>query len=489
VEKQKKMAETRKIILEVDVNDSDVGALRRELDKTAESFSKVDKEAGKTAKSIDDVKDNGGAIAILDSLTGGLATRFRDAYEASSLFNVSLKSMRTALIATGIGALVVSIGLMVAYWDEIQDAITGVNAKLEKQLEYLNRAQELTQSRLDIIEKELELSELQGKANEELQKQRIALLQKLQEEQQAEIKVLEAKAARLKATGLELKLHERIQRAILNSAQAGLGDRVVAEQKLELSQQYLELQKLINQAKGEELDTSIKLYQVQNPEGSGAEGQENAPVTALNFTPSKARDRVEQYQAYLASLLDAEQGFTDGLNTQANARVHIAEFEAQGRMDAMNEWLGLAQSVSMLIGRETAAGKALAVAATGVSTYLSAQKAYESQLSIPTPDAPIRAALAAGVAVAAGLKNVQAILSVKVPNSGGVSMPSVGGRGGAGGGVPSPQFNVVGSSGVNQLAGVVGDRLAQPVKAYVTMGDVNTAQQLEVDAVRESSLG
>ena len=50
-----------------------------------------------------------------------------------------------------------------------------------------------------------------------------------------------------------------------------------------------------------------------------------------------------------------------------------------------------------------------AVAAALIATYQSAQAAYLSQLTIPTPDAPIRAATAAAVATALGLLNVAKI--------------------------------------------------------------------------------
>lgn len=57
--------------------------------------------------------------------------------------------------------------------------------------------------------------------------------------------------------------------------------------------------------------------------------------------------------------------------------------------------------------------KALASAAALVQTYQAAQAAYLSQLSIPTPSAPFRAAAAAAVATATGLANVAKINAVK----------------------------------------------------------------------------
>jgi len=66
-----------------------------------------------------------------------------------------------------------------------------------------------------------------------------------------------------------------------------------------------------------------------------------------------------------------------------------------------------------------AINKAVSIASTLIQTYQSAQGAYLSQLSIPTPDAPIRAAIAAGIATAAGLVNVATIAKQKFKGSGG----------------------------------------------------------------------
>tara|TARA_R110000796_G_scaffold2870_7_gene11073 strand:- start:2013 stop:3803 length:1791 start_codon:yes stop_codon:yes gene_type:complete len=85
-------------------------------------------------------------------------------------------------------------------------------------------------------------------------------------------------------------------------------------------------------------------------------------------------------------------------------------------------------AVSKLVGENTAAGKAAAIAATTIDTYLGAQKAYTSQLIPGDVSSPIRGAIAAGVAIAGGLANVAAIVKTKTPGTGG---------GGGGGSTPS----------------------------------------------------
>jgi len=87
--------------------------------------------------------------------------------------------------------------------------------------------------------------------------------------------------------------------------------------------------------------------------------------------------------------------------------------ERQARDARLSLAAGAMGALSQLLAqggrRAFEASKALAIAQTVLSTYAAAQKAYESQLAIPTPDAPARAAAAAAIAVAQGMARVMAI--------------------------------------------------------------------------------
>ena len=93
--------------------------------------------------------------------------------------------------------------------------------------------------------------------------------------------------------------------------------------------------------------------------------------------------------------------------------------------------------------------KAFAIASTLISTYFSAQKAFESQIKVADPTAPIRAGIAAAAAVAAGLAKVAAIRSQNFSSSGGGGISSAGaGAGiGAGAGATRPSDTFVGPEG------------------------------------------
>ena len=81
----------------------------------------------------------------------------------------------------------------------------------------------------------------------------------------------------------------------------------------------------------------------------------------------------------------------------------------------------------------------------------------------------------------------EALLSGNGGASGGGSTSPSGGGGGAG--ATAPQFNVVGSTGVNQLAGVIGNKEAAPVQAYVVANNVTTAQSLDRNIIASATLG
>lgn len=130
--------------------------------------------------------------------------------------------------------------------------------------------------------------------------------------------------------------------------------------------------------------------------------------------------RLEQNKANKEELerLEAEHNANlVNINKQASdakKAIDDSEFENKKKIiSATGDILGQASEV---LGQQTAAGKATAVASTTVKTYESATSAYAAMSGIPVIG-PMLGAAAAGVAVAAGLANVKRILSVKVPGA------------------------------------------------------------------------
>ena len=169
------------------------------------------------------------------------------------------------------------------------------------------------------------------------------------------------------------------------------------------------------------------------------------------------------------------------------------ELTNAGKVKIASEGLN---NLASILGEETAAGKAAAIAAATISTFQSATDSYKSLAGIPIIG-PALGFAAAGAAVVSGFAQVKAITKTKVPTLAGRSAPS------GGGGTPSapnlgtpptipslpPDFNAVGSSGTNQLADAIGGQSQQPVQAYVVSGDITTAQSLDRNIVQGATIG
>jgi len=143
-------------------------------------------------------------------------------------------------------------------------------------------------------------------------------------------------------------------------------------------------------------------------------------------------------------------------------------------------------SFSEIAGKETAAGKALAIASTLIQTYQSAQSSYASLAGIPVVG-PALGTAAAGAAVFAGMKQIQNIKKTKVPKGGGGGGASAGGAS-VGAAPAPPSFNVVGASETSVLGDAVASQTNEPVQAYVVSNDITTAQSLENNIVEGATI-
>jgi hypothetical protein len=148
----------------------------------------------KETKSLNDgLLQNGGAMGLLSAATGGLAMDFKDGIEAVEGLGISMKGLRGAIIATGIGALAILVLELVTNWEKWSDVIDGSKSKLEavnKELDVTRQRYEDLQYAGDLA---IEIMELEGKSLEEIAKQRRAnfeeqrenLIQQLELEKEA----------------------------------------------------------------------------------------------------------------------------------------------------------------------------------------------------------------------------------------------------------------------------------------------------------------
>ena len=167
------------------------------------------------------------------------------------------------------------------------------------------------------------------------------------------------------------------------------------------------------------------------------------------------------------------------------AKIDIAQKEKDAKQTALDGYAGAVSSLSNTIGKETAAGKGLAIASSLISTYAAITATLENTAKTAAGGIPgyaIAQAIATGVA---GLAAVKKIASVQVPGGSGGgssqtgSMPNVS---------TPPAFNVVGASGETQLADAIGSQTQRPARAYVVSNDVTTAQEMDRNIIEGASI-
>ena len=176
--------------------------------------------------------------------------------------------------------------------------------------------------------------------------------------------------------------------------------------------------------------------------------------------------------AYAKNLITEEE-YTAALKANSKAKKEIDKQETASKIENAQKISALLSGLSDLAGKETAAGKAFAVASATIDTYLGATKAYQSLAGIPVVG-PALGAVAAGVAIAGGIKNVKSILAVKVPGGGGggasnISAPSL-----SGAPIAPPQPQAQTTSLNAETINAIGN---QAIRSYVVESDVTSNQQ------------
>jgi hypothetical protein len=231
------MAEKRTIELEIQDNSKSLKAQYREavaeLQKISAAYGETSEQAVKAAKAAAELKDQiefsndlikgfnpdakfaaaegaiNGVMNGIQAFEGGLALigvesdkvqeamlrvqavmaltqgingvmQAKDAFlQLGTVAKAALKGIKTEIIATGIGVFVVALGTIVAYWDEISEAVSGVS-KEQKALNKLTiKNQEISNKTLEDYENQNYVLKLQGKTDKEILKGKIALQERV----------------------------------------------------------------------------------------------------------------------------------------------------------------------------------------------------------------------------------------------------------------------------------------------------------------------
>lgn len=146
-----------------------------------------------------------GARQVMDEATGGLATRISNVgtglkamgKSAVTSFRAAIagaNGLKKALIATGIGALVVALGTIAAYWDEIVGFINGASKEQKDLLAETERTVAASQQALENTEASENSLKLAGKTEREIRNLKIQQTNELLK--QTEIQLAQQRALR-----------------------------------------------------------------------------------------------------------------------------------------------------------------------------------------------------------------------------------------------------------------------------------------------------
>lgn len=491
----------------------------------------------------------------------------------------ALKAIRTGIAATGVGLLVIAVGTLVAYWDDITEAISGVSNEQEKLNAETQKNVVAAQENLDTLNGQENILKLQGKSEREILKLKMAATDEMitaaqvQIEQMEQTKKAQVEAAQrnkdiaqgiitflsapivilLKAVdaltmGLEkvgvISEATNLAEGFVEGAANLLFDpeetAAEADEEIKVAKKALEtlknnragfqlqIQAIDTAAAKKSVDTEKKrlddIKKLQDDAFDKMVEEEKALQETFDQIKRENEDRFRTEQENEILLVEEKydrlQAMAQG-NAEALEQIEIArlnelndinlkyqeeeeiilterqKFAALTEDTKRNLAVGAATDTFTTISNlaELFAGeskkqqkkafkvqKAANIAQATVDTFSSAIAAYKSQASIPVVG-PVLGGIAAAAAVSAGLLNIKKISQQRFDSGGGTD------GGGAdfapgGGGAQAPSFNVVGDSGVNQLAQLQ----QQPTQAFVVSGEVTTAQALDRNRIQNATL-
>jgi len=247
-----------------------------------------------------------------------------------------------------------------------------------------------------------------------------------------------------------------------------------------------------------EFDNIIEALAEQNFQNTLTEEQRE--IQAVNDKYFELQTLAAGNAEQLAIIEQAKANELGAIEKKANEK-SVAEARAVAEQKAAIQQQGLdtaLQGVQLIRGlfeKSKGVQKAAVIAesAIGIAKMIISNKlANAGALATPQAIASSGAAalpvialnnISTGIGIAANI----AATAKALKSLGGGSAPSApasGGGGGGGGASTTPQFNTIGSSGVNQLAQLQ----QQPVQAYVVSGDVTSAQSLDRNRIQNATL-
>jgi hypothetical protein len=391
----------------------------------------------------------------------------------------SLVTLRGALIATGIGALAVGVGLLIANFDKVKTVILNLIPGLKVVANFIGGLVEKFKSFVGIPTKAEEEAAKQAELSKERYKKALDETKEKIKNHEAEVlaKKKEAAANQKRLDEQRLADAKKLQEDLM-----ALDRELTLSNKNEFDKRRFELKEwydknlaLVTKGGGDVLALNAEFRKRQGV----ITDEENKKEEEERI--KKEEERVKENEAQLANVSERIKGVTDRMvaareedtknaeeNSEAQKRIDKSNLDA--KIQTQNALIGALGTFSALAGRQTAFGKTLAVADATINTYLAASQVLSSKSPTFIIN-PFARFVAAAATIAQGLVNVRNILKVQVPGGGG------------GGAVPTsgaitppklpdaqPQTTRIDQSQVNQIGNAT-------VRAFVVEADMTNNQE------------
>lgn len=397
-------------------------------------------------------------------------------------------TLRGAIIATGIGAAAVAVGVLVTNWKEFSEAIINAFPGFQKVIDFFKNMRQIGVGALqglvegfkvvgDVVAK-LFQGDFSGAIDSaKTFGARVAVAYNAgYAEEDRKIKIENG----LKDRKFALDLEEAKGRDVKSKRLQLLKDELSILQKGsdEYNAKLIEIETLRTQIRQEAADKQKKIQE-------GNEAYYKEATKRLEELREKDKKNKKSNDEY-AKLADEKKAADDRKQFEDAQKRYDAEKKAEkelaaAKIEALQVTATALGQFSDAAGRETAVGKGLAAAQAAIDTYVSASSVFKNVLDSPIskvmPDGGLTLAItAAAAAVAGGLARVKAIYAVKVPGGGG------------GGSTPSapavPQFN---PAVAQQVQGGGDVQLGmKPQKVYVVESDIRGSMN-KVDVIQSNA--
>ena len=458
---------------------------------------------------------------LANKATAGAMKLFGVAVDTTS---TSFKLLKGAIAATGIGLLVIAIGELVSafqsYTSAAEEAAEATKKANEEAIKYTNEGLKAEQEFLKQKEKlDIAKAKSVGKTEEEIfnlqqnyRGQNIRSLQRAYNEakgvdekradeikkqidainndgqvaeldNQTKLNKIKEDAAKqasdkrkeeAKKQIEDLKAQQDALKNIISKTRIDIENDAdkTEEQKLDRQRQRdiaeLDAVKLSAKDKAEALALINKKYQILNDE-LDVKTKEEKDKKDKEDKENKEKSLKERTDKLIEDELKRIKLIQDAETAAKDLKLKLDEEEWQSTKTKYDIIGNAAATFSDILGKQTAAGKALGIASALINTYVGATEVLRAKTVIPEPFGTIQKIVSVASILATGFKSIKAITSVQVPGGGGggsVSAPSAP----SAPILPQASSTTLNQGQVNQIGNVA-------ARAFVVESDVSGQQE------------